>query len=245
MKEKSKARVAGLIAWASFIPVAVLFRSLAISDFPPRTWLSEAYIAYFFGIIIFVHAVTFFLHFVKKNSKGIGFSRQVPRYFDYLVTVLLTVGILQITHAEGWLARHIDQVTETAPDLIVKIRQQAQTHIHNDCGKNSYFTKSYCDRLIEITKQSDLQSFVERSLMRDSDFLNHTIQKVPAFPVGIDNKSPIKSYVTQLKDRLNYANARTLESRRSAWAWVTMLLLPLVIACRAVKTSLEVFAELS
>lgn len=246
MTDKSKAHLASGIAFATFVPLVVLFRSLSIADFPPQSWLTLAYAAYFLLSIVFTHALVFHLHFNKRSSLGVGLSRQAPRYIDYLATTLLAIGAIQISHAEGWLARYIDQITDPTPVLIAKIDAQARQHLQTDCGKNRYFPPTYCNRLLEITKESELTDYVQRNLMHDTDFLEHPIGFAGTPPAGvIALYSPIRSYVRQFAAKEEYSNATFRIDRQSAWTWFTMLLLPLLVALRATKTSLEVFAELS
>ena len=184
LTDKHKARIAGTIAFASFVPGFILFRSLAIANFPPGAWLTSVYVAYFVLTIVFAHALAFYLHFDKKAVRGTGLGKQAPRYVDYMVTAVLAIGTVQILHAEGWLARYIHQITDTTPDLIFKINKKAEEHPQKDCGKNPYFTAKYCGQLLEITKQPNLAVYVEQKLVADNDFLDHTIGLAGGPPPG-------------------------------------------------------------
>lgn len=243
---KTRARVLGALAIAFFLPCFLLFRTLAFDDFVSRQWLVPAYIAYCLSFILWLHFLAFHLHLDLKASGRKGLSKRSPKYLDYAVTLLLTVGVLQISFADEWLARHIDRLAGSKTELIDKIRSQALRHLSDDCGKSSYFTQAYCARLLQTSRAPDLATFTQTQLFQDSAFLDHTIAVYGGPPGGVlYAKSPIRDYVTRYRAVLEYESSKGGGTERGAWSWLTLLLLPAVIGLRSLKTSLELFADLS
>ena len=242
---KTLVRILGALAWLFFLPCALLFRSLAIDDFVPRQWLIPAYIAYCLTVVLWLYALVFYLHLDSKVSRGTGLSKRVPKYIDYIVTALLTIGVLQISFADNWLGKYIDARGGDKAALIEKIRTQAERHLTHDCGRSSYFSITYCSKLRLITSASDLPVFIKATLFNDTEFLNHTTGIYLTGYTAFSATSPIRDYVNRYRSLLEYEGVGGNEGPRTAWNWLALLLLPAVIGFRALKTSLELYADLA
>jgi hypothetical protein len=239
--------VLGMLSLALFPLCGLLFFSLAVVDFnfvSPRL-LSPVYVTYFASTVLWLHCLAFYLHLDAKISRGRGLSKQVPKYLDYAVTAILAIGIMQISFADEWAAKYIDEYAGSKIELIDKIRARAQKDIKYNCGKDVYYTKEYCDRLQEISSEPNLAEFIQAKLFGDSKFLNHSTYQVSVFSGAVPGMTQMRGYIYQYRAILDYESTNDGTNARSAWSWLTLLLLPFVIALRALKTSLELFAELS
>ena len=178
--------------------------------------------------------------------KGTGLSRSAPKYLDYVVTLLLLLGTLQIGLAEPWIASYIDRRKQNSTTLVERVRTVALKDLQNECGKNRRFTDANCKRLREVATHPDLAEFIRKDLSNDDQFLKHEIGWMPGPHGGSAIFSPILVLVQQLIDRTKYTTALPRnESAGQAWSWVALLLLPVVLAVRTAKTTLELFAELA
>ena len=99
-----------------------------------------------------------------------------------------------------------------------------------------------CDRA------SDPAKYIEREVIPDKAFLSHTVgfQVVP-IRTGkvVEVFSPILRLVDAYRARIEF-NARGVAiGSSSAFSWLFILVLPLGIGLRVLKTSLELFAQLN
>jgi hypothetical protein len=104
--------------------------------------------------------------------------------------------------------------------------------------------------MAEIAASADLKALALSRFAHDSEFLKHPVgtRLVGGMPGGVarrDVMSPVARDITLLSIREQYA--KILSDRDAAdepLAWVGMVLLPVGIALRLVKTSLELFGRL-
>jgi hypothetical protein len=121
-----------------------------------------------------------------------------------------------------------------------------------------YFTPEYCAKLKGIVDASNTQEYILHSVIADRQFVDHIIEEV--YPIDMGTRyeqsseefgqvemgflqSPIRELVHQFETVHEYIvmKAEAESAGSNVFAWVGMLLLPLGIALRGVKTSLELF----
>lgn len=107
---------------------------------------------------------------------------------------------------------------------------------------------------------SNTQEYILHSVITDRQFVDHIILEVYPIGFGAPGKrslaesdegqiqmgflqSPIRELVHKFETAHDYVimNAKAQSAGSNVFAWTGMLLLPLGIALRAVKTSLELF----
>lgn len=198
-----------------------------------------------------------------KEVRGKGLSKNVPRYIDYGVIALISIGLAQIYFSEDVFAKYIEQISGTKEEIVTNIRNKAAAHQIDDCRQkegfdvelckklglenctqNGGFTVEYCRKLDEIVSSKNLDAYILTTLSKDSEFLDHIIGYIssPQGPVAI--KSPIAKYVNQYVALGEYGVGPQNPDRKSTWSWLTLVLLPFILSLRATKTSLELYGDL-
>ena len=122
---------------------------------------------------------------------------------------------------------------------------------------NFYFTPQYCDKVAKIVHAPDLKEYILSAVVTDREFLDHIIEDLPdigaklglASPNGgelASERSPIEQLVNRFEVVHEFLNMkeRTNSAGSNRLAWIGMLLLPIGIALKLVKTSLELFVPL-
>lgn len=260
----TKKHVVGIVLVLSSIALVITSSKLLLHDFPSKQYFSSIYFGYAFAALVCTHSAFFFANLELRDVSGKGLSKNVPRYIDYGVTVLIAAGLVQIYFSEDVFAKYIAHVSGTKAEIVTNIRSKAASHLRDDCKsrdglqvdickklgverceQNGGFSVEYCKKLDEIVNAKDLEEYISRTLSKDSEFLDHAIGYVNTSegPVGV--KSPIARYVNQYTALSEYGVAPQDPAPKFAWSWVALILLPLVISLRATKTSLEIFGDLS
>jgi hypothetical protein len=244
MKVKRK-HVLCTITMFSFAGLGMTLFKLLLQDFPSRHFFAITYFGYVVAALVFVHSAFFFANLELKEIGGKGLSKNVPRYLDHVVTALIAIGLVQIFFSEDIFAKYIEQISGTKPEIAMSIKQKAAAHLKDDCKNKEAFTVDYCKKLDAIVKAQNIDEYVSKTVSKDSEFLEHSIGYVvsPEGPMVL--RSPIERYVNQYTSLGEYGVAPQRSDHRSAWSWMALVLLPLVLAFRATKTSLELYGDLS
>ena len=244
--------------------VAFTSLKLLVHEFPGRDHFVSTYVAYSVAVLILVHSVFFYVNLGFRDAYGKGLSKNVPRYIDYCITLLIAIGLIQVTFSQDVFARYIGQISGTRAEIVENIRSTAQTHILKDCpekkgftvqiceklqfsncSQNEGFSPGFCKKLIGIVSSSDLDQYISKTVSKDEEFLNHPIRyhATPQGPIAV--RSPIASYVNQHTVLIEYGISPLNPERKDAWAWLALVLLPVVLSFRAAKTSLELYGDLT
>lgn len=241
----TRKNVLGMIAMFSCVVLVITLSKLLLQGFPSRQFFTVTYFGYAAAAVVFVHAAFFFVNLEHKEVRGKGLSKSVPRHLDHVVTTLIAIGLIQIFFSEDIFAKYIEEVSGTKPEIATNIVQKATAHLKEDCGSKSEFTVAYCRKLDSILKAQNIDDYILMTLSKDTEFLEHPIGYV-ATPQGMMAlRSPIGRYVNQYTSLVEYSATPNRSSQKSTWSWVTLILLPLVLAFRATKTSLELYGDLS
>lgn len=252
------------IAFVSFTVIVVTSSQLLLGNFPSKNNVTAIYFAYAAASLVFAHAVAFWINHMLMEMKGKGLSKNAPRYIDYGITMLIAIGLVQIYFSDEVFGKYITRIGGTKHEVLQKIKTKAEAHLEEDCTprndivahvcnkigatkceQKGGFTPDFCAKLGEISMANDMESFVSNVLGKDTEFLNHPIGYVatPSGPHFI--KSPIASFVNQYVALSEFGVAYSDQDRQYVWSWIVLILLPIIISMRAVKTSLEIFGKLS
>jgi hypothetical protein len=109
-----------------------------------------------------------------------------------------------------------------------------------------YYTPEYCEKLRGIANAPNISDYVSRVVLRDDEFVEHVIEDSSDTEFARLKKSPIKDLLRRLEIVRDFDKAKGNTDSRgdNRLAWIGMLLLPIGIALRLTKTSLELFVPL-
>jgi hypothetical protein len=134
----------------------------------------------------------------------------------------------------------------TAQKNLCKIKAAAASHVSDDCEANKnwrshFFDNSYCEELRRIANAPDLKTYVLTSVVTNQDFLNHVIDLDTTGDSRINVYSEVAPLAVNLRSLVDHRLAA--DKPNVVFAWVALLLFPLGIGLRLVKTSLELFGD--
>lgn len=234
---------------SSFAVCFFMLLSLTRGPFLTGPSLYLAYFTYAACLLMFLHAAFFFASSVLKG-RGKKLDKKVPKYLEYAYALVLSISLAQIFFAAPRLADYLVFVSGDSNVLLNRIRETAITHVRNDCKivDKKYFTEAFCAKLKEISVADDLRQFIFRTAIHDVEFMHHAIgtKVVPAgFGAAvIDVYSPIVFDIENLEALEIYKTEKEYTFANNIFGWIAIMLLPLGIGLRLVKTSLELFVDL-
>jgi hypothetical protein len=121
----------------------------------------------------------------------------------------------------------------------------ARGYMAKECklpGSTQRFTKEYCAKVKMLAEATEPKEFIVKEVLDDYYFVGHTINIVPMAPGGVAYvQSPIKQYADQMSALRGYSARPAPVGASNAFSWIALLLLPIAIALRLTKTSLELF----
>lgn len=238
--------------------LGVTIYSLVTLRLPPAL-LGFVYLFYACLVVVFLH-IQFFTWSAALSKSGKPLSRNVPKYLEYVYTILVSVSLLQIFAFAPRLADYVSWFHGDEAALVRQIRSVAESQLKNECvnygtrkirepydsAETEYFyTPSYCSKLEKIMSVSDTREYILTNVIGDSGFANHvTDQKIDGDAIQV-HLTPIRDLVDRLIVVREFSRLKdTSDSLKSTiLAWIGMLLLPIGIGLRLVKTSLEIFGD--
>jgi hypothetical protein len=130
--------------------------------------------------------------------------------------------------------------------IATKIQSVARGYMARECAlplTNRYFTKEYCEKVKSLAEATDPKDYIARVVVDDTAFLSHTTNIIPMGQPGVVAyaQSPIADYVGQFNALRAYSARPTPVGVGNAFSWIALLLLPIAIALRLTKTSLELY----
>lgn len=261
---KIKKKLLGIGAVISSMGAFFAFQKLVLNDFPSKENLATIYFLYAATLLAAFHAATFWLRLELIETRGRGLHKNTPRYIDYSITALIAVGLFQIYFSHDSIAKYISKVSGGKQEILSNIQSAAQKHLDSDCKPDTgilvkvcefvgmenckqkkNFTAEFCSKTAEIPGQADLGKYVTETLSRDRKYLDHPIEYAMYQGGAQPIYSPIRTLVNQFVASSEYSIAPNDTDSRFALNWVTLILLPIVISLRALKTSVEIFGQLS
>jgi hypothetical protein len=229
--------------------------TVSISFWP----LSFLYLLYAISWMVFLHS--FFFHWAAARAQsGKRLSKSFPKYLEYGYTLVVSVSLMQIFFFSPRVADYVAWSYGDEQHLIASIKNTAKTYVEDDCKTKGTktvsrwfrvpleyaYTPEYCAKLQRIVDANDPADYVLTAVLPDREFLDHAIEEQVNTDATSYTYSPIRDYVTRLKILRELKSQGTSHDSRlaNALAWIGLLLLPLGLALRLVKTSLEIFADL-
>ena len=221
---------------------------LTIGPFPSPSGLIRVYLGYAASSLVFVHAFYFSLNLLSVRLRGRTLSQRQPRYLEYAYAVLISVGLINVVVMAPQFSDYIAYRRGDDNALYAQISQQAKSDLRDRCANGDrFFTKDYCEKLRRIAEAEHPRDYIEASVLNDHEFLSHitglSYAVTQGGPQPLNEVSPITQHANALKARREYGAATPSPTGR-ALAWIGVLLLPIGISLRVVKTSLELFGRL-
>jgi hypothetical protein len=233
---------------------------LLFSGKVPPPWLFVVYLYYASAMMIVLHAI-FFLAQAAVESKGKRLSKNIPKYLDYAYTLIICVGLFQIIGSIPRVAEYVVWLQGDETYLANKIKAIAAGYLADECINKStkreergffrvpvdyFYDAQYCGKLKRVVEAPDVREYVEKHVLPDDAFVNHTIEDASDAEFVRVKQSPITDIVARFRLVRSYSEARGAAASPLSGpvAWVTLLLLPLAISVRLVKTSLELYGNL-
>jgi hypothetical protein len=242
MKWTNWERACGTGATLSLMAIFLTGGDLLLGTFPIGNALYWTFLVYTVATIAFAHFL-FFLLGRKINPPHRG---RLPRYVEYAYTVIISLGLAQVFFSAPQIASYVRYVGGEESRLVEKIVKQAQAYAQNECKTNdANFTSIYCFKVTLIAMASEPRDYITKYILPDQEFLDHVVRMVGGGPAGtVIVMSPIRTYAAQLRALNEYSVRPTLGDLSGVLAWLALMLLPVGIALRFVKTSLELYGGL-
>jgi hypothetical protein len=218
--------------------------------------LTTTYIVYALALIAMAHCGIFAISYWFE----VPLSKRLPKYLDYAYIILVAFGLFEIL---GFGPRYYAYLIDTGPGeipLLENISATATAQLRENCGKApqhavaagvvtfTEFSADYCRKLAVLTHSTGHRELVLRAA-NDQAFMHYVIER------DVTTTQTGTSYVTEIGNpiagpigrvaRLDAFKAYSTTKISDVWfKWMSLLLLPLGIAFRTLKTSLELFGNL-
>ena len=164
--------------------------------------------------------------------------------------MLLSISLAQVYFLSSQFAEFIATVSGDEQQLAKAAVEAARKHVAQDCPNgNPYFPAAYCEKLQKLATSPDPTKYISGVVMPDKTFLTHAIGKKVvgggfSGVAEVDVTSPIAKIVDSYRARIEFSAAPSPGGSSKAFAWLLVVLLPLGISLRILKTSLELFVDL-
>ena len=219
--------------------------------------LEITYAVYACAIIAAVHFCTFGF----PQWFEIPLSKRLPKYLEYAYIVVIAASLLDVIN---FAPRYYSYLTYTGPNeatLLDQISGMAAAQIASNCGKGpqhasafrvdvySDFTPDYCRKLQALAASRGRREAVFAAA-RDETFLHYVISRTVVRPPGdetpqmTEQSNPIAGLIASAVRLETFEHYSQTDKFEVVWKWFSLLLLPLGIGLRALKTSLELFGDL-
>jgi hypothetical protein len=178
---------------------------------------------------------------------GKHLSARLPKFLEYAYSVLIMLGLLQIFVSSPRFLDYITVIGGEEKELLEDIRRDANHHIEVDCKikDDKYFTEKFCAQMADIVGAPDLRAYILNAEASDAYFLSHPIGSAPPGPRGgFIPYSPVKDSAHLLYAETQYRAEPPSARKASVFTWIGLLVLPIGIGLRILKTSLELFGNL-
>lgn len=240
------------LMFGGFWGVAAIFVAIVMLSAPigTRVLLIALYVFLFVSSCVSLHL----LLVTAPRVSGEGISARAPKYLEYAYIILFSLSLTQIFLASG---KSLEYFAEDEGKLLKVIQQSAEKNI-TECRKYAsgdgrrdimvFYTSKYCEKLenIRSAKDSEVEDVVMNQIANDSEFMNFTVALIQADmnrpPVPVYSDIPITIRRIQSLRALKISAA---EKQSDPFAWIGMVFLPISIALRITKTSMELFGKLN
>lgn len=217
---------------------AALFFRVAVLVIGPVPGISKnlvsTYVLYVIGTWLMLHFFAFYFRSVAPNL----FTKNTPRYLEYMYSIIISLGLLQIIVSGPKLASYIEFIYGNEQTQLAKIRISASSEVAEFCaGKSdSYWTLEYCDTLRSVARASYLDANASQSAL--DDIIRHGEGRTRG---DSGSRSTTASRVILLNDFKTLSAGSIDQNSSNLLTWLALILLPIGIGLRLLKTSLELF----
>ena len=252
-QDKKSLKSPGLgVLWFSAAFVASLSalaagRELLVGPFPMRESLPSVYFVYSLSVLVSMHLVFFVWDWAASEGSAPEWPRNLPKAIEYLYAGLISFGLVQVFTSSPDFSRYVTFSKGTDTELVAAIVQQARIHLRDDCASDiNYFTNEYCEKLEAITQSASPAHYIKRRVLEDRSFLDHVTGVAVGASQGgasVGNQySPIRGLANALKAARHNRKSGSGDANGAA-RWLAMLILPVGISLRFLKTSIELFGS--
>lgn len=219
--------------------------------FPLGNNLFLTYFIFVLSSIVCLHAGFFGLAALAREE-GKKLSKKVPKYIEYAYAALISTALAQVFFAAPQFSEYINVVVGDEQPLLDQIKTVVHKHVDVDCLKRDakFFTDDYCAKMKEIADAENLKSYLLETVAKDHDFLAHPIgQIVTIVPrtgefSTFEWRSQLGEFLDRLEAKVAYSNPVHDTPLRRIYGWIALLVFPIGVALRLVKTSLELFVDM-
>jgi hypothetical protein len=179
-------------------------------------------------------------------------AKRMPKYVDYVASAFLMVSLFQVLTGGNKFKDFVQYSFGTPEALTADIQHGAAIEFDENCQNkpveisdtSRFYTPAYCAKLKAIAVASDGKEYLAKTVVNDKEFLDHAIfYGVVSGDTPEEDKSPLIPLIKRLNAVVKYGDTSD-KLGESIFGWVALLLLPVGIALRIVKTSLELFGKL-
>jgi hypothetical protein len=262
--------VGGILSMSIFGTTVYLLLSARLTV--TSLWL--VYFIYTISVVLLLHIVIFGSeadlakkgrHLSKRFPKYLEYA-----YISVISVSLLQIFVFAprmadyVTWLQGDEAYLANQIKRIAGSYLNDecINRGTKKHVKTGLEQYTdfYFTDEYCLKLKKIVEAPDVQNYILNVVTPDEDFVHHVISiqpgafsnyRCPDIETGqptdpICNRSPIEDLVSRFEIVREFVSAKGISDSAGSnrLAWIGMFLLPIGIALRLAKTSVELFVPL-
>lgn len=237
-----------LFLWLYISGFGFIFVFLYLLLDPMPESLAWLYFVYFCLSTSLLHAAFFLLNWSMK-ARGSRSRTKLPKYVEYFYTAVIATSLCQIFFAGPRLADYITARSGGEERLLASIRSKAETHFKTSCVKTDpiRFTPAYCQEVFRIATAPDLKRHILDTVIKNVAFLDHVLGYNVVSGGFAAAATPINTPMKQDIYRLSALDIVAHTSHASTiglFSWLAIMLLPIGLALRLVKTSLELFGRL-
>jgi hypothetical protein len=251
----SKPAILAIGAVASYAAAAGTGLLLIQGDVHSIRALAAMYIVYSLSMIVALHCCGFGLPLWFEFRP----SKRLPKYLEYAYMVLILVSLLDIINFAPRYYLYLSSKGNEA-SLLDQIAGMAETQLRDNCGKGPQHSSSgrfnvwvdfpadYCEKLAGLVKGKQQKDAVLK-IAKDPDFIGrgrvvtHFVTSVKGEMHLSEFGNPITGLIQRLSVLDTFQKYSDDPAAEAGLKWIAMLLLPIGIGLRALKTSLELFGD--
>jgi hypothetical protein len=250
--------VLAVAATASYLVMIVAGALLITGDVHSAVELVATYLIFCLSVVAALHFTAFglFNFFHTRPSKSL------PKLIEYASIAVLAVSLAEIITFAPSYYLYLKQINGNDQYILQQIAAKSQAEINEYCGKGNlvshngrvttetYYSDAYCQRLKDLTNPLTARSFVI-SAYEDKTFMSYAPTKTAASTPGSNEiryttvRNPIDYLIDDVGIMNNFRLYAEDEPSKAVLKWLSMLLLPFGIGLSLLKTSIELFADLT
>jgi hypothetical protein len=240
--------VAGVF-WMAAVGCAIFMLQ---GPFPFGSALYVTYFIFALSTAICLHAVFLCLAAMARED-GKKLSKRVPKYIEYAYAALISTALAQVFFAGPQFTDYVNAVIGDKNDLLVKIKTIVDRHVTVDCLKRDsrFFTDAYCGKMKKVADAENPEEYILKHVVNDREFLKHPIMQIVTRGPR-DGEIFVTEWPSQLGDVVDRLATKVAVNDTSAsespmkhiYGWIALIIFPIGVAMRLVKTTLELYVAM-